>query len=234
MNYAALICARGGTKGLPGKNIAELGGKPLVGWAADIACRVSRLSRIIISTDSLPIADTAQRYGAEAPFIRPAHLAEDSSPEWLVWQHALHFLTQQGEKVDALVIIPPTAPLREVIDIDNCLDLYERGEADVVITVTDAHRNPYFNMVKMDAQGNSSLVIEPDQMVSQRQNAPKVYDMTTVAYVISSGFLLQASNIFEGRVQSVQVPAERAVDIDTPLDLELARFMLQNREEQVL
>ena len=117
-NIVALICARGGSKGLPGKNIRPLGGKPLISWAIDQAKSVSRISRVIVSTDSEEIARVARASGAEVPFIRPAELAQDSSPEWLVWRHALNFLKEtEGTYPDLFVVVPATAPLRSVQDL---------------------------------------------------------------------------------------------------------------------
>ena len=143
MKYVALICARGGSKGVPGKNIRMLAGKPLIGWAIQVAKQVNQISRVIVSTDSEEIARIAKEQGAEVPFIRPSVLAEDNSPEWLVWRHALDYLADDGrEDLGGLVVIPPTSPLRSSQDIEKCINEYEGKEVDVVITVSEAHRNP--------------------------------------------------------------------------------------------
>lgn len=127
MNTVAFIFARGGSKGLPGKNIRPLGGKPLIAWSIDQALAVKRIARVIVSTDSREIADVARKYGAEVPFIRPEQLARDDSPEWLSWRHALNYLMDtDGALPEAMVSIPTTAPLRLPIDIENCLDVYEK------------------------------------------------------------------------------------------------------------
>ena len=226
MRYIALICARGGSKGLPGKNIKPLGGIPLIGRSIQVAKQVSRIDRIIVSTDSEEIAEVAREYGAEVPFMRPEKLAQDNSSEWLVWQHALDFLKKNDSNIiDGLVNLPTTAPLRSVIDVENCLDEYEKGDVDVVITVTDAHRSPYFNMVTNDKDGYSSLVISGNNIVC-RQDAPIVYDMTTVAYVIKPKFMQNSMGLFDGRIRSVKIPVERAIDIDTELDFRIAESML--------
>ena len=144
----AFIFARGGSKGLPGKNIRLLGGKPLIAWSIEHALAVKRIERIIVSTDSEEIAVVAREYGAEVPFIRPAELARDNSPEWMAWRHALNYLSEStGVLPEVMVSVPATAPLRHALDIENCLDEYEKSDADIVITVTEAHRSPYFNMV---------------------------------------------------------------------------------------
>ena len=228
MNYIALICARGGSKGLPDKNIRPLGGKPLISWSIDIAKKVDRISKIMVSTDCDGIARIAKENGAEVPFIRPIELAQDNSPEWLVWKHALEYLSKNKQmKIDALVIIPPTAPLRHVDDINNCLDEFEKGQVDIVITVSEAHRNPYFNMIVNNKDGYSSLVIKPESQVTRRQDAPVVFDMTTVAYVVRPQFLKESSSIFSGRVKSVCIPQDRAIDIDTLLDFKIAESLIK-------
>lgn len=231
MNYVALICARGGSKGIPGKNIRPLGGRPLIARAIEQAKTVGRIGRVIVSTDSGEIAAVAKEAGAEVPFMRPVELALDNSPEWLVWRHALGYLRDvEGAYPDGLVVVPVTAPLRSVDDIERCLDEYEKGGVDMVITVTDAHRNPYFNMVKVRPDGTVGLVISPEAGVTRRQDAPLVYDMTTVAYVAQPGFVMSSNGAFEGRVRPVHVPPERALDIDTPLDFRIAECLMDLRD----
>ena len=227
MKVVALICARGGSKGLPGKNIRPLAGRPLIAWAIDRAAAVKRIERVIVSTDAKEIASVAREAGAETPFLRPAELARDDSPEWLVWRHALHYLKEsEGAYPDALIVVPTTAPLRAVSDLERCLDEYEKTGADTIITVTDAHRSPYFNMVKVHEDGTAGLVIPRQGAVSRRQDAPVVYDMTTVAYVVRPEFVMTRNGIFDGRVRLVHVPAERALDIDTLLDFRMAECLL--------
>ena len=226
MQIVAIIFARGGSKGLPGKNIRTFAGKPLIAWAIEHAYAVKRIQRVVVSTDSETIANIARRYGAEVPFLRPAELAGDHCPEWLAWRHALRYLSEEDRSPpDVMVSVPATAPLREPVDIENCLDEYEKGCVDAVVTVTEAHRNPYFNMVKKGADGAVELVIPPSSSVARRQDAPEVYDMATVAYVLRPEFVLNYNALFEGRVRAVHVPKERAVDIDTLLDFQLAECL---------
>ncbi|MGI9211871.1 MAG: cytidylyltransferase domain-containing protein [Methylococcaceae bacterium] len=230
MKTVAFIFARGGSKGLPGKNIRSLDGKPLIGWAIDQARSVSRIERVIVSTDCFEIAGVAKSYGAEVPFMRPKKLAQDTTPEWLAWQHALEYLsTVENYHLDAFVSVPATAPLRLPVDIDKCLDVYSNGDADVVITMTDAHRNPYFNMVKIKEDTTVELVIPPEDAVNRRQDAPSVYDMTTVAYVAKPSFVMNHDSIFQGRVKAVHIPQERSVDIDTAYDFEWAEWLIRKR-----
>ena len=227
MNVVAFIFARGGSKGLPGKNIRHLGGKPLIAWSIEHALAVNSISRVIVSTDSEEIAAVARHHGAEVPFIRPAELASDNSPEWLDWRHALQYLLKtEGTLPDAMVSVPTTAPLRLPQDIGNCLDEYSKGNADMIITVTEAYRSPYFNMVKTNPDGTVGLVNPPQSAIARRQDAPMVYDMATVCYVANPEFVMTHDSIFEGRVKAVQVPTERAIDIDTLLDFQIAESLL--------
>ena len=228
-----MIPARGGSKGIPGKNIKELAGKPLIGYTCEAALASKKLDRVICSTDSEEIAAVARDYGAEVPFMRPVELASDTANEWAVWQHALDYIKKSdyNNSVDAIVSLPTTAPLRNVIDVEKCLDEYEHSNVDVVITVTKAHRNPYFNMIINDQNGYSSLVISGGKVI-RRQDAPDVYDMTTVAYVASSEYVVNSNGLFDGRVRSVEVPIERAIDVDTELDFIIAERILaiKNRD----
>ena len=134
MKYVALICARGGSKGLPHKNILPLNGLPLISWSIKLVQKMENISRVIVSTDSSKIAQIAKEDGAEVPFIRPEYLAKDDSPEWLVWRHALNFLKSENYEVDGLIIVPPTSPLRNQEDINNCINEFEKGSIDSVIT----------------------------------------------------------------------------------------------------
>lgn len=230
MKAMAFIFARGGSKGVPKKNIRMFCGKPLIAWSIEQAQAVRRIDRVIVSTDSEEIAAVAKSSGAEVPFMRPAELARDDSPEWSAWQHALSYVRQTTDSFpDAMVSVPATAPLRLPVDIENCLDEYEKGVADVVITVTDAHRNPYFNMVKVLPDGAVGLVIPPKSAIVRRQDVPAVYDMATVAYVARPNFVMTHNGPFHGTVRAVHVPPERAVDIDTLLDLQVAECLFNLR-----
>ena len=230
MNFVALICARGGSKGIPNKNIKLLGGKPLIVRAINQAKELKEINRVIVSTDSKEIANLAIDAGAEVPFMRPTELAKDNAPEWLVWRHALENIKKKdGNFPDILIVIPVTAPLRTVVDLKNCLIEYQKGNADIIITVTDSHRNPYFNMVKVDEEGVASLVITPEKNITRRQDTPDIYDVTTVAYVTTPKFILEKDNIFSGKVRHVHIPIERALDIDTPFDLKIAELLLSKK-----
>lgn len=228
MHVVGLICARGGSKGVPRKNIRMLAGKPLIAYAIEIARATPSIERVVVSTDDAEIADVARQYGAEVPFMRPQELARDDSSEWLAWQHAIRTLEAGGDgrKMDMFVSIPPTSPLRSVDDIEGCIRTLLGSDADIVVTVKAADRNPYFNMVVLDEAGYARLVTQPDRTIHQRQNAPLVYDMTTVAYAARPEFVLKADSMFEGKIKAVVVPRDRALDIDTELDFKIAELML--------
>ncbi len=233
MKTVAFIFARGGSKGLPGKNIRPIGGKPMIAWAIEQALAVERIERVIVSTDSYEIATISKQYGAEVPFIRPEQLATDISPELLSWRHALQYLKEDtGSLPEIMVSLPATAPLRSIIDINNCLDEYEKNLSDIVITVTDSHRSPYFNMVSQNSDGTYGLVCPPTSVINRRQDAPVVYDMATVCYVVNSEYIMSHDSIFEGQVRAVHVPIHRAIDVDTLLDFQVAEVLFSNKGEE--
>ena len=227
MNVTALICARGGSKGVPNKNIKPIAGKTLIERSINQIKEIKEIKRVIVSTDSKKIANIAIKNGAEVPFMRPQKLAKDNTSEWLVWRHALKCLNKiDNYYPDILIVVPVTAPLRTVKDLKSCLVEYKKGNADIVITVTDSKRSPYFNMVKVNKKGRASLVIPPEKTIVRRQDTPKVYDMTTVAYVTNPKFVLKNNNIFSGNVRPVHIPIERALDIDTLFDFKIAELLL--------
>jgi len=232
MTIVAFIFCRGGSKGLPGKNIRLLGGKPLIAWSIDQARSVKCIDRVIVSTDCEDIAAVARNFGAEVPFIRPTELAQDESSEWLAWRHALSYLYDStGVFPTSMVSVPATAPLRLPLDIEKCIDLYEEGGVDLVITTTTAHRNPYFNMVKVNSDGTIALVNTPDAPIVRRQDAPEVFDMATVCYVANPEFVMTSNSHFEGRVKAVNIPPERSIDIDNLLDFNFAEYLLNLRTD---
>jgi N-acylneuraminate cytidylyltransferase len=223
------VFARGGSKGIPGKNIKPMCGKPLIAYSIE-ALRASKyVRRVIVSTDDGDIAKIAAEYGAEVPFMRPAELASDSSPEILSWKHALSEADAEGAAPDIFVSAPTTSPLREPRDIDAAIDALAETGADAVISVTPASRSPYFNMVTRDESGRARVFAELPGGVERRQDAPPVYDMTTVVYAARSQYVKNCRALMDGDVRSIIVPAERAVDIDTRLDFDFAEFLIRRR-----
>lgn len=224
----AYVFARGGSKGVPGKNLRLLGGHPLIAYPIQTALATGLFERVIVSTDSQEIADVAVRYGAEAPFLRPAELATDTASEWLAWQHALRSTEALYGLPEIFVSLPSTSPFRNTQDVRRCIErLVQDNDTDIVITAKPADRSPYFNMVRLDEQGHAHLVIELDKKVVRRQDVPAVFDVTTVAYAARPGFILSSSGLWDGCVGMVEVPTERALDIDTPFDFFMAECIAQ-------
>lgn len=223
MKYVAFIFARGGSKGVVRKNLQEIGGVSLVGRAVRQALAVNKISKVIISTDDQEIADEAVKFGAECPFIRPDHLAADTAKEWDAWKYTVRHLRKKGDNFEVFVSVPATSPLRKPADIDAAVELFESGNAEVVVTGKEAERSPYFNMVKKDDGGNVSLVCE--SKVSRRQDVPVVYDITTVAYVMSAQYILDNESIWSEKTMLSVVTSDQALDIDTMSDLVCARAL---------
>jgi CMP-N-acetylneuraminic acid synthetase len=229
----AFIFARGGSKGVVGKNIRAFGGKPLIAHTLDLALNMPEISKVILSTDDPEIAAVGRQYGATVPFLRPAELSADNSPEWKAWQHAVsHVRDVMHEPFDCFISLPATSPLRNEADVRACLERYVEGSAEIVIGVTPAANNPYFNMVKLAPNGSAEIVIKPEGKVFRRQDAPEVYNITTCAYVTSPDFILTRNGIFDGVLKTALIPAERAIDIDTPLDFEFAELLFHKRQHQ--
>lgn len=220
----AFIFARGGSKGLPQKNILPIGGLPMLVHGVRIAQQLDNVAGVYVSTDCGEIAAIAREAGAKV-IIRPAELAGDSAPEWLAWQHAIQFVQECYGNFEYFLSLPPTAPLRKLEDAENCLAAL-RSDIDIVITMTPARRSPWFNMVSKDKTGMVSPVINKD-VIYRRQDSPHCFDMATVAYASRPEFILSADKIWDGRVAGVEVPIERAIDIDTPFDFALAKFVME-------
>ena len=215
---------------MPGKNVRKLAGKPLIAWTIECALKVADIDRVMVSTDSHEIAEISEHYGAEVPFLRPIELATDSSPEWDSWRHAINYLRSSSDSLpERFVSLPPTSPLRFSHDIENCLSKFNMGIFDVVLTMSQATRNPYYNMVKMNDDGTIQPIIATPKNIYRRQDAPVVFDLTTVCYVTRPNFILTHDSLFEGRVGSVVVPKERAVDIDSIEDFNYAEFLMNSR-----
>ena len=220
-----IIPARGGSKGLPGKNIKMFLGKPLIAQSIKQAKDSGLIDRIIVSTDDKKIADISKKYGAEVPFARPKYLAQDKSSTMDVLLHAMECLKGDGYLFDILVLLHATAPLRSVEDINNCIKLLVNQKVANVFSVTEAHRNPYFNMVEV-VRGKVRLVKEG--RFSSRQQAPKVYDMNSSIYVWWKDVLKNKKMIFLKNSRIYLMPKERSVDIDNNLDFKIAKMLVKN------
>jgi N-acylneuraminate cytidylyltransferase len=233
VSTVACIFARAGSKAVPNKNIQTFNGKPLITWAIELALQVKQINEVFVSTDSEEIAEIARMAGATTPFIRPSDLATDTSPEWHSWQHFIKFLADKdGRLPEVFLSLPATSPLRSTIDVENCLNEFKKGRADFVVGITPSERNPYFNMLKKGEDNQVDLVIQQGDKYSRRQDTPEVFDLTTVCYVGKPGTILTKNSIFEGKVAGVEIPRERAIDIDTELDFQIAEFLFKSKTNQ--
>ena len=214
------IFCRGGSKGIPKKNIKPLNGKPLLAWTIEFAKKLEICSKVIVSTDCNEISNIASSYGATV-LLRPASLATDSSDEFLAWKHAV--LSFQNEISSKFICLPATSPLRSSIDIHAALLRFNKGDCDLVYGVTPSHRSPYLNMVRLDNNNLVHTVI--DSSFVRRQDVPITYDVTTVAYIASKDFIIQNDSLSEANVGAFKVPYERSLDIDYPFDLHLASLL---------
>ena len=224
MKIFAFIFARGGSKGVPGKNIRYLAGKPLLAYSIEIAKSCKKIDYVFVSTDDQKIKNVALKYGAKV-IDRPTELAQDDSPEWLSWKHAVELLEERGEKFDVFLSLPTTSPLRNKKDVSKCLKCLDE-KTDAVVTMTEASRSPWFNMVRESEDGFIEKLIKSNVTYIRRQDTPKIYDLTTVAYVTRPEFIKTANGVFKGRVKGEKIPAERAIDIDTELNFEIAEFLM--------
>ncbi|MEO3680958.1 acylneuraminate cytidylyltransferase family protein [Shewanella vesiculosa] len=234
MKTFAFIFARGGSKGLPRKNIKLLQGKPLINYSIESAILSPLIDRVFVSTEDEEIADIATQAGAEV-IIRPAELASDTSAEWLSWQHACVWVKEKYGDFNYFVSLPATSPLRSHEDITaaivaisaesiNCVNHF-----DACISVTPANRSPFFNMVIVDDAGQVSMVNPLKGHFARRQDVPAVFDITTVVYSTTPEYVLSSENLFTGRVTSIEVPKERAIDIDDIYDFMMAEIILIER-----
>jgi N,N'-diacetyl-8-epilegionaminate cytidylyltransferase len=224
----AFVFARGGSKRLPRKNLRLLAGKPLLAHSISVAKQCSLIDRVFVSTDDAEIAKCARDHGAEIPFMRPPELASDRASEWLAWRHAIQEVGATA--FDTFVSLPATSPLRAVEDVERCIRRLWETDADIVLTGSPARRNPFFNMVWRQQGGFYERVCRPEKVIARSQDTPPIFDVTTVAYVTRPQFVLSADHLFAGKVELVEVPAERAADIDTEFDFKLAELQLEMRQ----
>lgn len=228
----ATICCRGGSKGVPGKNIRPLKGKALIAYTIESAKQSSLIDDVIISTDDVAIAEVAKAYGANVPFMRPADLATDTASKWPVFIHAVEAYEQlTGKQVDYLVDLDVTVPLKASFDIDGAIKLaLEDKNVDVVITGYEPERNPYFNMMEVKENGYAEIVKKAAKPIVRRQDAPSVYSLTPAAYVVKKSALYDYEHWSQARCKIHPIPRERAVDIDTEIDFKIVEFLMDYTE----
>ena len=227
----ALIPARGGSKGVRNKNLRPVLGKPLVAHSVECGLACPSVDHVVLSTDSEEIAKVGSEWGAEVPFLRPAELAEDTSPMLSVLQHGtIECERLYGERVETLVLLHPTNPLRSVEDVESCIALLGAGDCDAVITARPARRSPYFNVVEKEGP-YVRLVIPSPEPVGRRQDSPEVYDLDTSVWVYSRRALLEEQARIPAKTKMYLMPEERTIDLDTELDFEMLEFLLAHRAQ---
>lgn len=223
MSTIVTICARGGSKGLPGKNVKLLHGKPLIAHSIEQAKAVPGIAGVFVSTDDEEIATAARAAGAVVPGLRPAELATDNAPKVPVIRHLVDRVKELGVDVDVVVDLDATSPLRRIDDILECLSKLTDG-IDVVITAFEAEKNPYFNMIEAQVDGGWNTVKQLHGGVTRRQDAPKVYSMNASIYVWREPAI--EKGLFGARTALHVMPRERSIDIDSEIDFLLVDMLM--------
>ena len=227
MNPLIIIPARGGSKGIPGKNIKPLLGQPLLAYTLAAARQVAPDERIILSTDSEEIRRVAEGLGLAVPYTRPAELATDSAGSREVIIDAMDWADAQGIEYDCVVLLQPTSPLRTADDIRQCMDVYDlyAPGIDMAVTVTEAASNPYYNCFESGEDG-FLRISKGDGLITRRQDAPKVWEYNGAVYVIRPQAIREMPMGAMPRRAASPMPRERSVDIDTEADWRVAEYLL--------
>ena len=227
MRVLGLVAARGGSKGLPRKNIRPLCGKPLLQYTAESALAARRLARVVLTTDDEEIAEVGRRCGLDVPFMRPAELAADDTPTLPVVRHALAWMEAHGDYFDAVCQLQPTNPLRRTEDIDACIELLERSGADAVMTVlpVPAEHNPHWVYFR-DEGGRLRLSTGEAAPIPRRQELPPAFHREGSVYVTRRDVVMEGNSLYGERVIGHLMDADRCVNIDGPEDWERAEALL--------
>ena len=221
MNAFALIPARGGSKGIPRKNIKLIAGKPLIVWTIEAALRSSLLSAVVVSTDDLEIAEIARRAGAQVPFMRPPELAQDQTPGLDPVLHALDQLPQY----DSVLLLQPTSPMRTTQDIDGCLNLVSEKKYPSVVSVTEADTHPYW-AYRLNADETMVRFVDAAP-IARRQDLPSAFALNGAMYFARADWLRSSGNLVGAGTVAYVMSKENSVDLDTPLDWKFAELLLK-------
>jgi len=223
----AIIPARGGSKGLPGKNIKSLNGSPLIYHSIQSALKAKSISRVVVSTDDDEIAKIAKECGAEVPFIRPKNLAEDNSMVMDAYFYTVDRLAnEENEMIESFVALLPTVPLRLPEDIDNAVSIFINNNADSVISVVEAPI-PIEWYRKIDKNGLLSNYLPEFNAVINRQELNRAYIPNGAIYVFRTEMLRETRQYYMGKTYPYIMPRERSADIDELLDFEWTEFLMQ-------
>ncbi|MEW9797572.1 acylneuraminate cytidylyltransferase family protein [Alteromonas sp. CYL-A6] len=231
MNITCVIGARGGSKGLAGKNIRPLLGKPLIAWTVEQALACPEINRVVVSTDSQAIADAAMAAGADVPFMRPEPLANDKAGKWEVWQHALEACdAHYDEPIDLYVDLDCTSPLRDVEDISRAIAQFKAANVDAVFSVCEARKNPYFNMLEIQ-DGTLQISKKLPAPIVRRQDAPKVFEHVASIYVLDPAYLRRGTGLLSGKTQGYDIGADKSLDVDSEFDFTLIEYLMRKKQE---
>lgn len=228
-----MLAARGGSKGVPGKNLRQLLGKPLIGWAASALSMSTEVQRKICSTDDAHIADVAQKYGLEVPWLRPAELARDDTLVVDVIAHALRTLfLETGVAYTHVALVQATSPTVTSEDIDSAIRLAFDKNADTVITGFPAGQRHPSAMFTLDSDGNVHWLLDQCQRMARRQDLPSIFIRTGLVYVMRSELVLENRSIYGDHIVSLTVPETRAITIDEESDFKMAEFLMSEAMRQ--
>jgi CMP-N,N'-diacetyllegionaminic acid synthase len=224
----ATICARGGSKGLPRKNVRPFAGKPLIAHTIEQALACPLIDAVYVSTDDDEIAAVAREHGAQVPYRRPAELATDHAAKIPAIEHLVAFLEAQGERIELVVDLQPTSPLRTQQDLAEAIAL--APQADLIVTVTEPSHNPYYTLVETQADGTLRLS-KPAGFVS-RQEIPAAWGLNGSIYVWQRAALARAAKegFWSVTVRGSVMPRQRSVDIDDALDFDMAEWLWRRQE----
>lgn len=231
MTLICTICARGGSKGVVGKNSRELLGKPLLAWTIDQARATGLFAAIAFSSDSDQLLETAREAGADIAVKRPDEMATDTAPKLPAIRHCLEqAIARTGTTPDIFVDLDVTSPLRLSSDISGVVDLLRKSGARNVITGAPAHRSPYFNLVEARPDGSVGLSKAADPPIVRRQDAPRCFDMNASIYAWRVAAFLENPAVFYPDTRLFEMPQERSVDINSELDFTLVELLLRKRQ----
>ena len=224
-----LITARGGSKGIPQKNIRKVAGKPLIAWTIEAAIN-SKLDRVVVSTDDQEIAEVSRSWGAEVPFMRPKELAQDDSPHMDVIYHAIQWLSEHEDyHPEYILLVQPTTPLRITKDIDGAINMVIEKVADSVVSVSKSPIHPYLTK-RINVDGRLEDFVSKPKGYLRRQDLPPAYALNGAIYLAHREVLLQKETWYTDCTYAYIMPPERSLDIDTPWDLQLADLILRDKE----
>lgn len=225
-----VIPARGGSKGLPGKNTKDLCGKPLIAWSILAGLQSKVVSRLVVSTDSEEIAKVARNYGADVPFMRPAELARDDSPSAGVILHALDYFKTAGEEFDFVMMIEPTSPLRTAEDLDRAMEvLWKEKDADAIVGVARTEsQNPAF-LLKMDDRGFIQGYENKTIKVLRRQDIASVYYLEGSVYISRVGTFREKSSFYHEKTLGFEFPKWKALEIDDIDDFIMVEALMRSK-----